>query len=126
MLSCCILNVIFVDLHQMTIPIVFIDVEYTGLLDTGCISTSIDPWVAEELGIAFGVLHDEQTILTIAKHTIPTCILTDGISLECNGKSTSCYVDDIEPDYFHNYIGMDQAERFGHDEKTSSQFGYCL
>jgi transposase InsO family protein len=87
--------------------------EYTALLDTGCTSTSIDPRVAEELGIAVGVLHGEQTVLTNAKHTVPTCISADRVSLECNGRSVSCHVDVIELDYFDCYIGMDLAARFG-------------
>jgi transposase InsO family protein len=101
------------DDNRIAIPIVINGVEYTALLDTGCTSTSIDPRVADELGIAFGLLEGEQTVLANTKHTIPTYISLDRISLECNGRSVQCQVDVMELDYFDCYIGMDLAARFG-------------
>lgn len=101
------------DDNRIAVPIVINGAEYTALLDTGCTSTSIDPRVAEELGIAFGLLRGQQTVLSNAKHTIPTHISIDRVSLECNGRSVSCHVDVMELDYFDCYIGMDLAARFG-------------
>ena len=119
--------------NRIAVPIVINGVEYTALLDTGCTSTSIDPRVAEELGVPFGLLQGEQTVLTNNKHIIPTHISLEHVSLQCNGRSVSCHVDVMELDYFDCYIGMDLAARFGFKiagftmkEQPLPRLLYCL